>query len=202
MLRSHLTGRAWWVAPNLAQSQLNLANAFVQRPAFLAKYPASLTGAQFIAAVLQNIQTADGVDLTAQTSALMTLYNSGGRGAVLYRLADDNLQTNPINNRPFIDGEYNRAFVATEYFGYLRRDSDIGGFLFWLGQVNSGPLRDANKQHAMVCAFTTAAEYQFRFSSVQTRDDFGCVGTPASNHVAEYFRVRAHAPVESKRFRL
>ena len=27
------------------------------------------------------------------------------------RLADDNLQTNPINNRTFIDEEYNRAFL-------------------------------------------------------------------------------------------
>ena len=56
--------------------------------------------------------------------------------------------------------------MATQYFGYLRRDPDIGGFLFWLGQVNSAPLRDVTKQHAMVCSFITSAEYQQRFSSV------------------------------------
>jgi hypothetical protein len=55
----------------------------------------------------------------------------------------------------------NRAFVATQYYGYLRRDADIGGFLFWLGQ-ECAPLRDITKQHAMVCAFITAAEYQQR----------------------------------------
>ena len=95
-------------------------------------------------------------------------------GAVMYRLADDNVVTNPINNRAFIDAEYNRAFVATQYFGYLRRDSDIGGFLFWLGQVNNGPLRDASKQHAMVCSFITSAEYQERFSSVVTHTNAEC----------------------------
>jgi hypothetical protein len=160
---------------NLAQSQLDLANAFVARPEFATKYPASLaTGAQFVDAVLATIQNDVGVNLTAERNNLITLYNSLGRGGVLYRLADDNVVTNPINNRPFIDAEYNRSFVATQYFGYLRRDSDIGGFLFWLGQVNSGPLRDGTKQHGMVCSFITSAEYQLRFSSVVTHTNGEC----------------------------
>jgi subtilisin family serine protease len=166
---------------NLAQAQLDLANAFVQRTDFLNKYPASLaTADQFVDAVLAAIkndikdQNGNAVDLTSQRSALITLYNSGGRGAVMYRLADDNVNTNPINNRPFIDAEYNRAFVVTQYFGYLRRDPDIGGFIFWLGQVDSGPLRDTNKQHAMVCSFITSLEYQFRFSPVATHTNSEC----------------------------
>ncbi len=28
--------------------------------------------------------------------------------------------------------EFNAAFVAMEYFGYLRRDPDTAGFNFWL----------------------------------------------------------------------
>ncbi len=159
---------------DLAQSQLALANAFVQRPEFLAKYPAGLTGPQFVDAVLGTITVDIGVDLTSQRDALISLFNSGGRGAVIYRLADDNAQTNPINNRAFIDAEYNRAFVATQYFGYLRRDADIGGFLFWLGQVNNGPLRDTGKQHAMVCSFLTSTEYQQRFSQVVTHSNQEC----------------------------
>ena len=168
---------------NLAQGQQDLANLFVQRPEFLAKYPANLDGSSFIDAVLNTIKNDLGVDLTAQKPGLLTLFNSGGRGAVLYRLADDNVQTNPINNRAFIDAEYNRAFVATQYFGYLRRDSDIGGFLFWLGQVNGAPLRDVPKQHAMVCSFITSAEYQQRFSSVVTHSNAdpkgGLTGNPS-----------------------
>ena len=160
---------------SLAQLQLDFANAFVQRPEFLTKYPTSLsTAGAFVDAVLATIQTDIGVDLSAQRTNLINLYNSGGRGAVIYRLADDNINTNPINNRSFIDAEYNRAFVYTEYGGYLRRNSDIPGFMFWLGQVNSGPLRDINKQHAMVCSFITSTEYQQRFSSIVSHSNTEC----------------------------
>ncbi len=166
---------------NLAQDQLALATLFVQRAAFAARYPANQTGSQFISAVLQTIQTADGADLSSQAGNLLTLYNnagggSAGRGVVMYRLAnDDGSGTNGgINNRPFIDAEYNRAFVTTQYFGYLRRDGDIAGLLFWLGQVNSAPLRDVTKQHAMVCSFITSQEYQNRFSAVVTHTNAEC----------------------------
>jgi len=81
---------------------------------------------------------------------------------------------NPIDNRAFIDAEYNRSFVASRYFGYLRRDADIGGVLFWLGQVNSAPLQDVFKQHAMVCSFVTSAEYEQRFSPVVTHFNREC----------------------------
>ena len=166
--RAHVRGGS-----QLAQLQLDLANAFAQRPEFLAKYPAS-DGPTFVDAVLATIKNDIGVDLAFQRQALINLFNSGGRGNVLYRLADDNLVTNPIDNGAFIDAEYNRAFVYTQYAGYLRRDSDTAGFLFWLGQVNSAPVRDSTKQRAMVCAFITASEYQQRFSSVVTHTNGEC----------------------------
>ena len=112
--------------------------------------------------------------MIGQRSALIALFNSGGRGNVLYRLVDDNAATNPIDNRALIDAEYNRSFVLSEYFGFLRRNPDIAGFLFWLGQVNGGPLRDTNKQHAMVCSFITSQEYQQRFASIFTRSNLNC----------------------------
>ncbi len=159
--------------PDLAQSQLALANSFINRREFLATYPLSLDGPGFVDAVLSRIRTDIGVDLTSQRAGLIALFNSGGRGAVIYRLADDNA-ANPINNRPFIDAEYNRAFVTTQYFGYLRRNPDLGGFLFWLGQVNGGALRDVEKQHAMVCSFVTSTEYQNRFSLTVTHNNGEC----------------------------
>ncbi len=166
--RAHVRGGS-----QLAQLQLELANAFAQRSQFLAKYPAS-DGPTFVDAVLATVRNDLGVDLAFQRQALISLYTSGGRGSVLYRLADDNISTNPINNQAFITAEYNRAYVFTQYSGYLRRDSDIAGFLFWLGQVNGAPVRDITKQHAMVCAFITAAEYQQRFSSVVTHSNTEC----------------------------
>jgi Calx-beta domain len=159
---------------DLPSGQQSFANAFVQRNEFLAKYPAALDGPGFVDAILATVRNDLGVDLGSQRTALINLFNSGGRGAVMYRLADDNLQTNPINNRPLIDVEYNRAFVATQYFGYLRRDADINGFLFWLGQVNSAALRDVPKQHQMICSFITSGEYQNRFSAVVTHSNGEC----------------------------
>ena len=161
-------------SPDLALQQITLADAMVQRGEFVARYPTALMGPQYVDALLANIQTASGVSLASQRDALVNLFNQGGRGAVLYRLADDNAQSNPINNRVFVDAEYNRSFVYGEYAGYLRRDSDIGGFLFWLGQINRFPLRDTLIQNAMVCSFITSREYQERFSSVVTRSNALC----------------------------
>lgn len=162
----------------LAQLQLDFATIFVQRPEFLNKYPLTLDGPGFVDAVLATISNDLGANLTGQRQALINLFNQGssvtaGRANVIYRLADDSA-ANPINNRALIDAEYNRAFVYTAYSGYLRRNADMPGFLFWLNQVNSAPLRDVAKQHAMVCAFITAAEYQNRFSSVVTHNNSEC----------------------------
>jgi hypothetical protein len=160
--------------PDLALQQLALAQSMVLRPEFLARYPNTLTGPQFVDALLATIQNASGASLVSQRDALITLFNQSGRGAVLYRLADDNAQSNPINNRAFVDAEYNRSFIYGEYAGYLRRDSDIGGFLFWLGQINRFPVRDPFIQNTMVCAFITSREYQERFSPVVTRANADC----------------------------
>jgi hypothetical protein len=159
---------------DLAQMQLALANLLVLRTEFVARYPNGLDGPSFVDAVLATIRDNSGVDLSSERNSLMVLFNSGGRAAVMYRLADDNAQTNTIHNREFIDAEYNRAFVVTQYFGYLKRDPDIAGFLFWLNQVNTAAVRDVPKQHALVCSFITSTEYQERFSSIVTHSNREC----------------------------
>jgi uncharacterized protein (TIGR03118 family) len=59
------------------------------------------------------------------------------------------------------DRELNAAFVTMEYFGYLRRDPDTGGFNFWFNKLNSfgGNFIDAE----MVRAFIESLEYRQRF---------------------------------------
>jgi hypothetical protein len=167
--------RARLDAANLAATQLALATSFGQRPEFTGRYPLSQTAEQFVDALIANIQAASGANLTSQRAALISLYNgtTGGqaaqRGAVLFRLAEDNQTGNPINNRPFIDAEYNRAFVTTQYFGYLRRDGDLPGLNFWLSVLNQFPLRSPTGQNGMVCAFITSGEYQQRFNTYSTR---------------------------------
>jgi hypothetical protein len=158
---------------DLAAAQQAFANQFVSRAQFTNRYAPGLTGAQFVDAILATLQSADGVNLSAQRQALIDQFNLGGRGMVLYRLADDNAQ-NPINNQAFINAEYNRQFALTLYFGYLRRNPDIGGFLFWQSQINLAPVRDVPKQNALVCSFLTAAEYQLRFGPSAPRSNAEC----------------------------
>jgi hypothetical protein len=163
---------------NLAQAQQDFANQFVLRTAFTTKYAGATTAGAFVDAILATIQTADAVNLSSQRQALIDQYNNAGggnagRAMVLYRLADDNAQS-PINNQAFINAEYNRQFALTLYFGYLRRNPDIGGFLFWQSQINLAPVRDVPKQNALVCSFLTAAEYQLRFGPNAPRSNAEC----------------------------
>lgn len=181
---------------NLAESQFAFATAFVQRPEFLAKYPLSLaTGPEFVDALLATIQSADGAVLSGlDRNTLVAHFNNGGRAMVLFHLANDYFSGcdrlpgspaapcapagygTPVDNRAFIDAEYNRSFVYSQYTGYLRRDADIGGFLFWLNEVNKGAPRNAFLQHAMVCSFITSTEYQRRFSFTVSHSNAECPG--------------------------
>jgi hypothetical protein len=67
--------------------------------------------------------------------------------------------------------QYNPAFVLMQYFGYLRRNVDQGGYDFWVDIVNN---QQPNNYHGMVCAFITSTEYQLRFGSVVTRSNADC----------------------------
>jgi hypothetical protein len=88
-----------------------------------------------------------------------------GRAAILTQVAD---------NPAFIDAEYNNSFTQMLYFGFLRRDAEVGGFGFWRSQLDKFPLRDISIQHAMVCSFITSKEYQERFSPVSTHSNQEC----------------------------
>jgi hypothetical protein len=76
-----------------------------------------------------------------------------------------------VETESFKQNEYNRAFVLMQYFGYLRREPEEGGYLFWLDVLNN---KVPNNYRAMVCAFITSAEYQDRFSPVRTRNNGEC----------------------------
>jgi hypothetical protein len=112
---------------NLAQSKAAFTLGFVQRDVIVQTYPRTQTADQFVRAMLATIKQNSGVDLGSLRGSLTALYDGTdqGREAILSQLAD---------NQSLIDAEYNRSFVLTEYFGYLRRDPDPGGFDFWLGQ--------------------------------------------------------------------
>lgn len=59
------------------------------------------------------------------------------------------------------EAELRAAFVLMQYFGYLHRDPDAGGYGFWLAKLNDhgGDFAAAE----MVKSFIISAEYRGRF---------------------------------------
>jgi hypothetical protein len=147
---------------DLPASKLAFANNFAQRGEFLARYPHTLTAEQFVDATLANLQTGANLNFTAtERNAFIADVNNGGRGLMLRNLAD---------NVAYKTAVFNRAFVLMQYFGYLRRDPDQGGYDFWLNVLNQQP----DNARGMVCAFITSAEYQQRFAAATPRNNGEC----------------------------
>jgi hypothetical protein len=153
--------------PTLEATKQAFALAFVQRPAFVQKYNAATTADTFVDALIATIQQSSNVDISGQRQALIDKYNTGSdtnqRRAFALRDA--------IDNGAFSNAEYNPSFVLMQYFGYLKRDPDQGGYLFWLDVLNN---RVPGNFRGMVCAFITSPEYQLRFGSTATQNDHNC----------------------------
>jgi hypothetical protein len=84
-------------------------------------------------------------DLTTQLDA-MTLT----RAQVLRAIADSDQVSG---------SEFNQAFVAMQYFGYLRRSPDPAGYNSWLIYLNTHP----SDSRTMVHGFMDSNEYRLRF---------------------------------------
>ncbi|MFL6257594.1 MAG: DUF4214 domain-containing protein [Pyrinomonadaceae bacterium] len=158
--RGVVVGVGNWEAQLEANKQA-FALKFVQRPEFIARYPRTLSPAQFVDALDAN---AGGVlDATERQNLIneLTANNTdAGRASVLRKVAED---------ANLVQQEFNRAFVLMQYFGYMRRnpndppDTDFTGFNFWLTKLNqfNGDYIGAE----MVKAFITSIEYRQRFGS-------------------------------------
>jgi subtilisin family serine protease len=135
---------------------------FVQRPEFIAAYPAGMTATQIVDKMSANA----GVNIVSapERTALIDSFGTtpddvSKRAAVLRVISEDTDLKN---------SEKNKAFVLMQYFGYMRRspndlpDNDYSGFNFWLGKLNDfgGNYIAAE----MVKAFITSGEYRRRFA--------------------------------------
>jgi hypothetical protein len=137
----------------LESNKVGYFNEFVNRPEFTAKYPVSLANQQFADALLT---TANLPTSGAFRDSLINGLNGGTitRAGVLRAIAEsDTLHTR----------EFNAAFVAMEYFGYLRRDPDTVGYNFWLQKLND--FNGNYIQAEMVKAFIESSEVRRRFGS-------------------------------------
>jgi hypothetical protein len=147
--------------PDVAASKQALSADFVSRSAYLLQYPAGITPELYV----DQLNANTGGSLTqSQRDALVNGMKGGTetRATVLRQVAE---------NSVFFQREYNPAFVLMQYFGYLRRDPDQGGYDFWLSILNR---TNPGNFNGMVCSFLTAAEYQLRFSPIVTRNDHDC----------------------------
>ncbi|HKG61527.1 MAG TPA: M12 family metallo-peptidase [Pyrinomonadaceae bacterium] len=121
-------------------SKVTFADAFVQRPEFLARY-GSLTGQALANALLQ---TAGLPSSTFTITANMT------RGQILRGI----METAAVANRFLTEGK-----VSIQYFGFLRRDPDTIGYQNNVNTLNANP---SNLRH-MIFIFIYSTEYRSRF---------------------------------------
>jgi len=121
-------------------------DAFVQRSEFTSRYN-GLTNAAYVNALEQNaeITLADKANLIAALDG-----NQKSRAQVLREI----VESKAVEDRFFI-----RAFVAMQYFGYLRRDSDTIGYNNWVTTLTNDP---SNFRH-MIFGFLFSNEYRGRF---------------------------------------
>ena len=156
-----IVGQGAWQT-QLDNNKSAFALAFVQRSAFLARYPSLTSATAFVDTLNGN---AGNVLNSGERSALIAELSPNPsdpalRASVLRKIAD-----NPL----FQQQETNRAFVLMQYFGYLRRNPDaapeaglnFNGYSFWLNKLNS--FNGDYKKAEMVKAFLNSAEYRKRF---------------------------------------
>jgi len=145
---------------NLETSKQNFANDWVGRSVFQQAYPLTMTPEQFVAKLFD---TAGLVPFTAQRQQLASDMHGGKTRAQVLR--------DVIEIAEFKAREYNPSFVTMQYFGYLHRDPEQGGYDFWLDVVNN---RDKNNYRGMICSFVTSREYQERFGLSLARSNADC----------------------------
>lgn len=119
---------------------------FVARPEWTTQY-GGLTNASYVDTLLQTA----GVQLASRNQLISNLdAGTQTRSQVLRAI----VESPEVNAR-----EFNRAFVALQYFGYLRRDPEPAGYAAWLGVIDANP---ANFRQ-MVDGFVNSVEYRKRF---------------------------------------
>ena len=126
-----------------------LTAAWLQRPEIQSRY-GGLTNAQFV----QKLLDTAGVTISNQNALLSDL--NGGRKTRAQALRA--IVESPEVNAKF----YKQAFVTMQYFGYLRRDPDLSGYVFHNNRFKL-TADQAFLENTMVRGFIESPEYSARF---------------------------------------
>ena len=141
------------------------SEAWIERQEFKSAYD-SLTNAAFVDTLLgrysiTSITTPDPANPEGTTKVTLS------RNDLVNRLESRQLtraqvlraiiQSNEVDR-----AEYNGAFVAMQYYGYLRREPEQEGYAAWLRVINRG-----ESYRVMVNGFMNSAEYKQRFGPPQ-----------------------------------
>ncbi len=170
--RGVIVNEAGW-EQKLETNTAALLREFVQRAEFLQRYPTSMTKEEYVNALIDNAGLPQN---GAEEQAALSAYGAGdadSRARALRSIAE--------SKRLFLK-EFNKAFVLTEYFGYLRRNPNdapelnlnYAGYDFWLTKLNAesgdttlfntiNELLAPTKRARMVEAFVITGEYRRRF---------------------------------------
>ena len=151
-------------ATEVFQKKGTVTDNFVLRPEFVDLYNQQ-TNTQYVNTLmgrysLTQITTPDPVapdgtnKVTLTTTDLVNRLNGIGgtltRAQVLRAIADSD---------QVFQLEFNQAFVAMQYYGYLRRTPEPAGFNAWLNYLNANP----TDSRTMVNGFLNSVEYRLRF---------------------------------------
>ncbi|CAN5881363.1 hypothetical protein BH18ACI4_BH18ACI4_07960 [soil metagenome] len=153
-----IVGQGDWQG-TLTANQTAFANAWVDRPAFLARYPTTLSATAYVTNLIATAGLTGQVDPGPIVIEMGAGYPSATARAIGLRRV--------IESSAFDNKEKSPAFVLMQYFGYLRRnpddapDNNLAGYNFWLTKLNSqnGDFHAAE----MVKAFIVSTEYFGRF---------------------------------------
>ncbi|MBA3439397.1 MAG: DUF4214 domain-containing protein [Pyrinomonadaceae bacterium] len=119
---------------------------WVKRPEFKAKYD-GLSNAAYVDELLRTA----GVTLAIRDQLVADLQNNLKTRAEVLRVI--------VESQEVYSKEYNGAFVAMQYFGYLRRDPEPEGYAAWLRVIERNPA----DYRTMVNGFIASVEYRLRF---------------------------------------
>jgi hypothetical protein len=162
--RGVVVGQAGWEQA-LENNKQAYALEFVQMPRFITAFPNTMTSAQFVSALNQNAGNV--LSPTEFQTALNAFGPPPGGGSSNNITARAQVLRQIAEDQDLYNAEFSRAFVLTQYIGYLRRnpndspDSDYTGYDFWLQKLNqfNGDYIAAE----MVKAFIASDEYRKRF---------------------------------------